>query len=98
MSASRYLIVNADDFGYSESVNRGIAQAHERGIVTSTSVMVRWARATEAGAYLKAHENLAAGLHVDLGEWAYQNGEWVPRYYVVETGDRASVETEVWRQ
>ena len=33
------LIVNADDFGISEAVNRGIVEAHDRGIVTSTSIM-----------------------------------------------------------
>ena len=37
----RYLIVNADDFGLSEGVNRGIVRAHEGGIVTSASLMVR---------------------------------------------------------
>ena len=31
----RYLIVNADDFGQSDGVNRGIIDAHENGIVTS---------------------------------------------------------------
>jgi chitin disaccharide deacetylase len=34
------LIVNADDLGYGEGVNRGIVEAHERGILTSTSLMV----------------------------------------------------------
>jgi len=41
MSDRRYLIVNADDFGQSPGVNRGIIQAHEHGIVTSASLMVR---------------------------------------------------------
>lgn len=34
------LIVNADDFGYSDGVNLGIIEAHRSGIVTSTSAMV----------------------------------------------------------
>ena len=39
---SRAVIVNADDFGQSAGINRGIVEAHERGIVTSASLMVRW--------------------------------------------------------
>src|SRR6266568_9642133 len=44
----RYLIVNADDFGFSEGVNRGILEAHDKGIVTSASLMVERPAAVEA--------------------------------------------------
>ncbi len=37
---TRYLIVNADDFGISAGVSRGILEGHQRGILTSTSAMV----------------------------------------------------------
>ena len=50
MAAERSLIVNADDFGLSAAVNAGILEAHERGIVTSTSIMVRKPAAGEAAA------------------------------------------------
>jgi len=33
------LIVNADDFGLTENVNRGILDAHREGIVTSTTLL-----------------------------------------------------------
>ncbi len=58
----RYLIVNADDFGYSPSINRGIIQAHTSGIVTSTSVMVDGFAAAEA-AGLSRYPELSVGLH-----------------------------------
>ena len=51
----RYLIVNADDFGLSPGVNRGVVQAHERGIVTSASLMVRQPAAGAAAACARAH-------------------------------------------
>ena len=41
MPETRRLIVNADDLGLSAGVNRGIVEAHARGIVTSASLMVR---------------------------------------------------------
>jgi predicted glycoside hydrolase/deacetylase ChbG (UPF0249 family) len=62
ISTTRYLIVNADDFGYSYSVNKGIIEAHTKGIVTSTSVMVDALAAQEA-AGLAQHKNLSVGLH-----------------------------------
>lgn len=98
MAAERYLIVNADDFGLSPGVNWGIIQAHEQGIVTSASLMVRWPAAAEAATYGREHPELSLGLHVDLGEWAYHDGDWVPVYEVVPLGDITAVGDEVSRQ
>ncbi|HEY2989182.1 MAG TPA: ChbG/HpnK family deacetylase [Candidatus Binatia bacterium] len=97
MSAARgkYLVVNADDFGQSPGVNRGVIQAHERGVVTSASLMVRWPAAAEAAAYAGTHGSLGLGIHVDLGEWAYRGETWTPLYEVVPPGDGAAVEREV---
>jgi predicted glycoside hydrolase/deacetylase ChbG (UPF0249 family) len=38
-SVARLLIVSADDFGLTPGISRGILEAHQRGIVTSTSVV-----------------------------------------------------------
>ena len=35
MSGAKFVIFNADDFGYSHGINRGIVEAHEHGVVTS---------------------------------------------------------------
>ena len=53
----RLLIVNADDFGLSPGVNAGVIEAHERGIVTSASLMVRWPRREQAAAYALEHRD-----------------------------------------
>jgi predicted glycoside hydrolase/deacetylase ChbG (UPF0249 family) len=94
----RYLVVNADDFGLSPGVNRGIIAAHEHGIVTSASLMVRWPGAVEAAAYARTRPELGVGLHVDLGEWVYRDGEWITLYQVVPLADREAVSAEVERQ
>lgn len=94
----RWLVVNADDFGLSHGVNRGIIVAYERGIVTSASLMVRPAGATAAAAYGRAHPELSVGLHLDLGEWAYRDGRWVQAYAVVPIADAGAVAAEVARQ
>jgi predicted glycoside hydrolase/deacetylase ChbG (UPF0249 family) len=98
MTATRHLIVNADDFGQSAGVNRGIIQCVEHGIVTSASLMVRWPAAVAAAEYARAHPGLSVGLHFDLGEWACREGEWAPVYTVVAEEDAAGVEAEISRQ
>lgn len=63
----KHLIVNADDFGYSHSINKGIIEAHTNGIVTSTSVMVDAIAAHEAKD-LTEFSNLSIGLHFEVKE------------------------------
>lgn len=95
---SRTLIVNADDLGLSEGVNRGILDAHRDGIVTSATLMVRQPAAEHAAELVAANPSLCVGLHVDLGEWAYEDGEWVELYGVVDTADADAVTAEVESQ
>jgi predicted glycoside hydrolase/deacetylase ChbG (UPF0249 family) len=60
---ARRLIVNADDFGLTPGVTRGILRAHVAGIVTATSLMVLEPAAPYA-ARLAAHvPSLDIGLH-----------------------------------
>jgi predicted glycoside hydrolase/deacetylase ChbG (UPF0249 family) len=96
--SEKRLVVNADDLGLSAGVNRGIFEAHERGIVTSASLMVRWGGAREAAAYAKAHPRLGVGLHLDFAEWAIRDEQWVRLYQVVDLDRPAAVEREVARQ
>jgi len=90
----RVLIVNADDLGMSAAVNAGIAEAHERGVVTSASMMVRQGEAAAAAEYALAHPRLAVGLHLDLGQWDYANGEWMVAYERCAPDDADAVEAE----
>lgn len=98
MPGRRILIVNADDLGLSHGVNRGIVEAHEHGIVTSATLMVRASAATAATALARDHPGLSVGLHLDLGEWAFTGGQWRLRYQVVDPDDALAVTAEVDRQ
>lgn len=62
----RYIVFNADDFGASERTNAAILRAHTEGVLTSTSLMVNEAAASEATAAAKETPSLALGLHVVL--------------------------------
>jgi predicted glycoside hydrolase/deacetylase ChbG (UPF0249 family) len=90
--------VNADDFGLSQGVNRGVIEAHRHGIVTSASLMVRWPAAPLAARASESVPSLGVGLHVDLGEWYYEDGGWLPRYEVVDTADADAVGIELGEQ
>jgi predicted glycoside hydrolase/deacetylase ChbG (UPF0249 family) len=63
---TRHVIFNADDFGASPGVNRGIVDCHTGGVLTSTSLLVYGAAAPDAARLASAHPRLAVGLHWDL--------------------------------
>jgi predicted glycoside hydrolase/deacetylase ChbG (UPF0249 family) len=62
----KFLIVNADDFGASTGINRGILECHTHGVLTSASLMVDGAAAAEAAALVRDHPSLSIGLHWDV--------------------------------
>ena len=62
----KYLIFNADDFGASVGINRGIVECHTRGVLTSASLMVTGRAVAEAVALSREYPNLAVGLHWDV--------------------------------
>jgi hopanoid biosynthesis associated protein HpnK len=64
--ASRRLIVNADDFGLSQSVNEAVIRAHRDGILTSASLMVNEPGCGEAVKLAKENPRLGVGLHLTL--------------------------------
>ena len=63
---SKYLIINADDFGASVGLNRGILEGHTHGVVTSTSLMVTGSAVQEAVAMSRDCPGLSIGLHWDV--------------------------------
>ena len=76
----KYLIVNADDFGWCAGVNRGIVEAHRRGIVTSASLMVGMPGSEEAARQAREWPELSVGLHVCFGD-----GRKEPAAYFTDT-------------
>ncbi len=60
------LIVNADDFGRSHSINEAVIRAHGEGILTTASLMVNEPGLDEAVALAKQNPKLGVGLHLSL--------------------------------
>jgi chitin disaccharide deacetylase len=65
-SEPRRLIVNADDFGRSASINQAVTRAHREGILTSASLMVNEPACEEAVALARENPQLGVGLHLTL--------------------------------
>ncbi|MEW6303760.1 MAG: hopanoid biosynthesis-associated protein HpnK [Verrucomicrobiota bacterium] len=62
----RRLIVNADDFGRSHSINEAVICAHREGILTTASLMVNGSAFDEAVQLAREHPKLGVGLHLSL--------------------------------
>ena len=62
----RRLIVNADDFGRSQSINQAVVRAHREGILTTASLMVNEPGFAEAVALARETPQLGVGLHLTL--------------------------------
>ena len=86
---TKFLIFNADDFGASAGVNRGILECHTRGVLTSTSLMVTGRAVAEAVAMSRDQPALAIGLHWDV--WGEDEREF-------DLGNLSLVRDEFHRQ
>ena len=62
----RRLIINADDFGLTSGVNRAITEAHQRGVVTSATLMASAAGFEDAVQLARANPKLSVGCHIVL--------------------------------
>jgi chitin disaccharide deacetylase len=60
------LIVNADDFGYSNGINYGIIDAHKNGIVNSATLMMNMPGTAHAIELAKQTPTLGVGIHLVL--------------------------------
>ncbi len=60
------LIINADDFGLTRGVSDAILEAHQRGVLTSTTLMVGMPAAAYALAQARRCPSLGVGLHLNL--------------------------------
>jgi len=68
--AVKNLIVNADDLGWTDGVNRGILDAFRSGIVTSTSVLANGTAFAEGLKAAKSAPRLGVGVHLNLSDGA----------------------------
>jgi len=66
LSHVKRLIVNADDFGFNREITDGIIEAHQKGVVTSTTLMANMPAAAYAVEQSQACPDLSVGLHVNL--------------------------------
>jgi len=66
LSTRKQLVVNADDFGFTHDVNHGIIEAHQRGILTATTIMANGDAFEDAARLARANPTLDIGAHLVL--------------------------------
>jgi hopanoid biosynthesis associated protein HpnK len=64
----RNLIVNADDLGWTQGVNRGIVEAHRQGVVTSTTLLANGQAFDSGIAAARENPELGIGVHLNLSD------------------------------
>lgn len=84
-----FLIINADDFGYGHGVNRAVAELHDRGIVTSASLMINTPGTADAVRLAADRPRLSLGLHANFTNEAAS---------FVDLDDPAICRVELYRQ
>ena len=62
----RVLIVNADDFGYSDHTVDATIECFEKGVLSSATIMPNMPAAERAAAFARAHPQFSYGLHLCL--------------------------------
>lgn len=65
----RYLIINADDLGYSEGINAAIDRCSRQGVLRSATLMANGPAFEHAVAIAKSNGSLTVGVHLNLSEW-----------------------------
>jgi len=63
---NRKLIINADGFGFTPGVNKGIMESIERGLVSSISCVVNFPYIKEISKIVKNYSHLSIGIHLNL--------------------------------
>jgi chitin disaccharide deacetylase len=66
LSSRKQLVVNADDFGFTPDVNRGIVDAHRGGILTATTLMANGSAFDDAVRLARETPALDIGCHLVL--------------------------------
>jgi len=75
----KFLITNADDYGYKEEVSRAIIDCHKSGILTSTTALVNFI-SNEEISMAKASPTLGLGLHINLADGNPVSHNWIQKY------------------
>ena len=78
----KHLIVNADGYGFTTGVNRGIEETVERGIVTSISANANCTAIEDLPSFVERFPHVSVGVHLNpvVGPSICRPGDRVPRW------------------
>jgi hopanoid biosynthesis associated protein HpnK len=81
------VVINADDFGLCEGVNKGIVKAHTEGVLTSATIMANMPTASEAVEIAKNLPSLGVGVHLNITDGKPLSKEPCVKYLLDSQGE-----------
>jgi hopanoid biosynthesis associated protein HpnK len=84
---ARKMIINADDFGLCEGVNKAVTEAHRNGVLTSATIMANMPGTDKAIAIAEKMPSLGVGIHLNLTEGRPVSSDRRVEPLVDEAGD-----------
>jgi predicted glycoside hydrolase/deacetylase ChbG (UPF0249 family) len=67
-TSQKYVIINADDFGFAPGITEGILRAHLEGVVTSTTLAANMPSVEAAAKRLGEAPDLGVGVHLNVSQ------------------------------
>lgn len=96
---SKYLINNADDFGYADDINLAILDSFEKGLLTSASVLMNHLPSTDQSV-LKRAKNWPLGLHLNIVTGEPISEKWKTNYetfFQPKRDQRGKFDLDYWK-
>ncbi len=83
----KQIIINADDFGFCQSVNKAIVEAHTTGVLTSATIMANMPAVDEAIGIAKKNPTLGVGVHLNVTQGMPLSNDSAVKCITSQTGN-----------
>ncbi len=76
----KYLITNADDFGYRSDISKAIIDSFRSGVLTSTTILINFISKEDLLLAQNVSSSLGFGLHLNITSGSPLTENWLKKY------------------